>query len=369
MKTVLWIAPNLNHYKARFLDRLALESGWEIIVLAGGKMPQDGHRQDEEKRRFKKIGLQTTKKNFHYSLQVYLTVAKLLTQKKFSYVLMPLEKKFLVVVLFLWFLKFFYRYELVSYNHPTVKIKNRKKSIEKLISKVLFLLYDKIIFYTAQSRDWAVSNDLLPPGKALFANNTLDTDLIWQHYDFTINTSPAKTLLFIGRLIPTKGLDVLFTYYQELKHTLPNLRLIIIGDGPLAPLVKKKAQEDTNILWRGAVVNEKKIARDMRQAHIVFHPGASGLTIVHAFCYGKPYVTLKKCKLHGPELAYLEDRKNGILLEGKMQEDLQEISSLLLDNKQYELMCRNAIATARNLSIYNWCQDIVKSFETAVRQT
>ena len=35
MKRILWIAPNLNHYKARFLDRLVERTGLRILVHAG----------------------------------------------------------------------------------------------------------------------------------------------------------------------------------------------------------------------------------------------------------------------------------------------------------------------------------------------
>ena len=34
--STLWIAPSMNHYKARALDSLAMEPGIELTVLCGG---------------------------------------------------------------------------------------------------------------------------------------------------------------------------------------------------------------------------------------------------------------------------------------------------------------------------------------------
>ena len=181
-------------------------------------------------------------------------------------------------------------------------------------TRFLFRLYDRVIFYTEQAMDWAVDSNLLPKEKAFFASNTLDTDEIWEHYNFQINKSENKVILFIGRLIQSKRVDLIFTYYKELRKHLPELQLIIIGDGPEAPIVKSMINEDGSITWLGAVVDEGKIAYYMRRTHLVFIPGSSGLSIVHALCYGKPYATIQG--KHGPEFAHLEDNVNGLVLEG-----------------------------------------------------
>ena len=357
MKKVLWIAPNLNHYKARFLSRLA-DGNLHITVLAGSQMTNQGHRAASEENGLRKVVVPAVKEDFNYRFSVYKTVLTMLFGGNFDVVLMPSEKKHFLVIIFLFLMKFLFRFELASYNHPTVKFRLRRPGFEKFLTRLFFLLYDKIIFYTEQGRDWAVEHKLIPAGKAFYANNTLDTELIWQNYSFTINRSTTKTLLFIGRLVPSKRLDLLFQYYQELKKKLPNMRLIIIGDGPGNPLVREKSCGNENILWRGAVVDEAKIAQDMKRAHLVFHPGASGLTIVHAFCYGKPYVTLRDCKLHGPELSYLVDSSNGLLLKGDLRNDVLRITDLLKDENAYNRMCHNAFAKAQELSIDNWCSKI-----------
>ena len=145
--------------------------------------------------------------------------------------------------------------------------------------------------------------------------NTLDTEMIWNNYDFHITKTTAKKILFIGRLIPSKRIDLFIDYYKEIKKNIPNLETIIIGHGPDNYLVREAINEDPNIVWKGAITNEYKIAQEMIKSNIVFIPGLSGLSIVHAFCYGKPYITIKN-ENHGPEIDYLLHGENGFILSG-----------------------------------------------------
>ncbi len=56
------------------------------------------------------------------------------------------------------------------------------------------------------------------------------------------------TAVFVGRLIPAKGIDMLLEASQLVSSTI---RFIIIGSGPLLPLVKQYASNNRNILYIG----------------------------------------------------------------------------------------------------------------------
>lgn len=354
--SVLWIAPNLNHYKTRFLSRLVEGDGPEITVLAGGQLKNIGHRPDEGNPVFFRVDVKATKHNFHASLEVYATLLRLLRKSKFEYVLMPVEKKHIPLIISLFVLKFFFGFKLISYNHPMTRSSFWNPAFDRLITQFLFCLYDRIIFYTMEGRDLAVKLRLLPVAKAFFANNTLDTREIWRNYTFEVNKSDPKILLFIGRLIKSKRLDLLLKYFEALKAQLPGARLIVIGDGPEADIIRTAAEKDQTVTWLGAVVDEVRISSVMRQAHAVFVPGWSGLSIVHAFCYGKPYVTIEGP--HPPEIDYIKDGQNGIILNGSLIEDCGQIVKLLSHTTKYETACKNAFATAQELSVEKWCDNI-----------
>ena len=159
-----------------------------------------------------------------------------------------------------------------------------------------------------------------------------------------------------------KNIDALFQYYFKLKESFPSLQLIIIGDGPESFKVNKYAKEYDDIFWRGAIMDEKKVSDEMRRSHLVFVPGHSGLSIVHAFCYGKPYLTFSTYRNHPPEIDYLIDGKNGYLLSGNISKDCEKIQKLLIDKELYSLFCLAAYRTAKDLSVEIWCDQILMAF-------
>lgn len=61
--------------------------------------------------------------------------------------------------------------------------------------------------------------------------------------------SPGKnktlTVLFVGRLVPEKGIWQLWQVYQNLRHHFPKLRLQIVGQGPLAKKLKSVGADVT----------------------------------------------------------------------------------------------------------------------------
>ena len=55
--------------------------------------------------------------------------------------------------------------------------------------------------------------------------------------------SDAQVLLFVGRLHPQKGLDVLFATLQKLLLRYSEMRVCIVGDGPLRDWVKEQTSK------------------------------------------------------------------------------------------------------------------------------
>jgi glycosyltransferase involved in cell wall biosynthesis len=356
---VLWIAPNLNHYKVRFLSKLAERLSGGLTVVAGRDPTELGHTPHEGDEGFSRIDVAADRNDFSVRPGVYSRLAGLAFSGRFNVVLMPAERKYLPLILFLRVLRLVGRFRLVSYNHPMTSPSGRPVSFAgKQLIRFMFSCYDRVIFYTEPGRLRAISQGLVPEAKAYFANNTLDTRNIWEGYDFEINESDQFTLLFIGRLVPYRWLHVLFDYFQTLKNRCPGIRLVVIGDGPESDIVKRMAAGDAAVEWRGGVADEQLIREDMRRAHLVFIPGASGLSIVHAFCYGKPYVTMSTQQNHGPEIDYLQDGVNGLLLSGDRDSDCARIDHLLHDRERYRAMCSAAFRTAGRLSVEAWCGKI-----------
>lgn len=355
---LLWISPNLTHYKERFLDKLAHQANIAIFYIGCAQDETLGYRSHGQDSALVKTLLHVTKSKFGFSLTVFNRIFITLKANKFENVLVPAEKKFLILILYLYFLKFFFSYNMVAYNHALIKSSKLPEPANIIISRLIFLYFDKIIFYTEENKFYALRHRIVNQKRAFHANNTLDSDLIWSKFKFRVNLAEDKILLFIGRLTPKKNLDLLFRYFEALKLHLPSLKLIIIGDGPESDKVQKATLDDASIIWRGAVVKEEIIAHEMDQAHVVFVPGHSGLSIVHAFCYGKPYITSSVYDQHPPEISYLKNGINGILLSENLEADVNQIINLLTNDSLYTEFCNNAFNTAKRLSITNWCNQM-----------
>ena len=53
----------------------------------------------------------------------------------------------------------------------------------------------------------------------------------------------APVALYVGRLAPEKNIDLIIRAYQEMKQLAPELRLLIVGDGPLLNQLKVQHQD------------------------------------------------------------------------------------------------------------------------------
>jgi len=358
---VLWIAPNLNHYKKRLLDHLATDPKVELHVMVGRMETQQGHRKDVADSHFQTIETKATKKNFAWHWQAYTLLTREILKGQPNTVLFPLEKKLLPLLIWVKVLKFFRGFRLISYNHPVMPMRLwKKQGFDRWVTKTLFKLYDGIVFYTQTAKEWSVDNHLITYKRAYFANNTLDTDNIARHGAETFDEASSIRFLFIGRLIVSKRVDLAIEYLKAIQKNQPSATLTIIGDGPLAETVKHAASNNPGITWLGALTEERDIAPHMKTAHVVFIPGETGLSVVHAFAYGKPYLTLDLPSLtHGPELSYLESGKNGLLLSGEKTVDCDRILALLGDKRAYGAMCKAAREKAEYLSIENWRRQMV----------
>ena len=246
---VLWLAPNMNHYKLRFLTHLANESAIELTVLSGTGRSKMGDKELQRETNFDQISLEVSKKDFGRSSLVKEELNRIF--KDYDWVMIPVEKK--NIFLFNYVLKLrkkFPEVKLFSYNHPVLKSKNGKVTgLDRFLTRWFFKKLDRVVFYTEKSHDWAISQGLIKKEKAFWANNTIDTSEIKKHYNFELPGKDPISVLFIGRLIGSKRIPDLIAYFQCLKSQIPQLKLDIIGDGPERHHIETAIKSDEAINW------------------------------------------------------------------------------------------------------------------------
>ena len=104
-------------------------------------------------------------------------------------------------------------------------------------------------------------------------------------------------VLFTGRLIPIKGLDMLLHAMSRLHRSGVNLRLEVIGDGPL----RKDWEDLTETLGLSGIVNFRgaqpldRVAESMRACHVFCLPSvreSGGAVLLEAMASGRPVIAL-----------------------------------------------------------------------------
>jgi glycosyltransferase involved in cell wall biosynthesis len=103
----------------------------------------------------------------------------------------------------------------------------------------------------------------------------------------------VPTVLFVGRLVPYKGLDVLVRAMREV-----DARLVLVGDGPLRGTLETLARDTgvaSKVLFAGEVNDEELIAWyhacDVFSLPSVTRAEAFGMVQVEAMACGKPVVS------------------------------------------------------------------------------
>jgi glycosyltransferase involved in cell wall biosynthesis len=103
-------------------------------------------------------------------------------------------------------------------------------------------------------------------------------------------TEDACLLLYVGRIAPEKGLEVLTRAFALVNKEIPSARLVIVGDGPLAPKLKQQAQP--NVIFAGELA-AKELAVHYASGDVFAFPSTSetyGNVVLEAMASGLPVV-------------------------------------------------------------------------------
>ncbi len=125
----------------------------------------------------------------------------------------------------------------------------------------------------------------LPAEKVVVKPNFINSE------NWTAEENREEVALYAGRLSPEKGIGTLLSAWNSGKI---QLRLRIIGDGPLADEVRSCAASNSNIEYIG-LLPQDKVYREMAKARFLVCPSECyetfGRTVVEAFSQGTPVLT------------------------------------------------------------------------------
>jgi glycosyltransferase involved in cell wall biosynthesis len=169
------------------------------------------------------------------------------------------------------------------------------------------------------------SNDIIviPNGINLKNYDSLDFKKEYQNY-----------VLFIGRLVYYKNLDLVISSFKDVVKKMPNAKLIVVGDGPMRYKWEKMVLEshlDRNIEFTGYIPHDKKIALLSKCSSLLLPSvfEGFGLVLLEAFAMSKP-VLVANMK---PYDEIVDDGCDGFMLSAYDSHEWSKKIIYLLSNK------------------------------------
>jgi glycosyltransferase involved in cell wall biosynthesis len=102
-----------------------------------------------------------------------------------------------------------------------------KKSFYWLFGRTMITSAASIIATTARERDEIVRIDGVPPARVMISPNGIAPLTVTKNCNITLPSSPF--ILFLGRLTPVKGPDLLVDAFAKISTSIPGIRLVIAG--------------------------------------------------------------------------------------------------------------------------------------------
>lgn len=211
-----------------------------------------------------------------------------------------------------------------------------------------------------------------PKQKISVVHNSIDTDALIKEYDRVsseeieilksdLNINSDNVAIYCGGLYPEKDIEYIIEVCKLVRHAIPDFFMIFIGAGVEMEKVKTASEENSWILYVGNKFNLEKVPY-FKIASIQIMPRLVGLAIIDSFALSTPLVTTNH-PFHGPEIDYLENGKNGLMVQDDFGVYVWTIVDLLR-TKNYAKLLPGCMASARKYSV----QNMVSKFSSGILQ-
>lgn len=259
------------------------------------------------------------------------------------------------------------KYPVIITIHGSSQIEfHFKRGIDRLIGN--FSKYFERYFISHFSYAILVSTSLAQVIKKLPAkifnipngvtiNNNFDIQSIY------IDTGRAPKIIFVGRLVKIKGVEILLMAINNIKIRYPNLLCFIIGDGPDKDRLENIVDSyklNSNIVFLGQMDN-KYIVSYLKSSDIFILPSffdSQAIVLLEAMACGLPVIA---SNLEGPA-SMLKNGEIGLLFKKGNANDLAEkIVTIMCNNQLKNMLIEKGKKEARE---YSWDKIADRTFKT-----
>lgn len=255
--------------------------------------------------------------------------------------------------------------KLVMYLHgaaENILPKGRKAWIYKLFIKQYEKKTDEVIAISNYVKRSCMTSFGIKEEKITVVYNGVDYKRFSAYY--SIPKRDTMNLIYVGRLIPEKGINVLIDAVDLIKKDV-KVKVVIVGDGPMKSELEEKIKKMdmlNQIKFLGIRMDIPELLGD---ADYFIHPvmcnEGFGITLIEAMSVGVPCVAFNKGAI--PEI--ILDNKNGFIVEEATAEALAERLTecyKIWGSEQYVQMKRTAQRTGKMFDISNMVQGLEKLY-------
>jgi len=179
-----------------------------------------------------------------------------------------------------------------------------------------------------------------------------------------MNLEKNYDLIFIGRLVKNKGINLLLEAVSKLKTQNSNFKLLVVGAGPLVNFLKLKIENlklKNNVLLYGWAESPQKIAELMNQSRVLIMPSyneGGPRVVVEAMACGVPILATPV----GIVADIMKDGQFGRLIKWDAEDIAKKAESLLFNKLEYQKYSEAALKTAgrfeRKSAIRNYAEKL-----------
>ena len=251
--------------------------------------------------------------------------------------------------------------KLAFWGHGGNFQQGKSRPVAELIKSIVARQADHYFAYTELSRQ-RVSASGVPDERITVVNNTIDTAALTEALDSITSTDLTRlrarhglhgehVAIYCGGLYPEKRIDFLIKSVLVVRQRICDFELIIIGDGPDADIVRNASAEHRWIKYIGPKFGSD-VAPYYRLSRCILMPYLVGLVIIDSFTAELPLITTDH-DTHGPEIAYLKNNINGLMVTPTIGEYAGAVVSCLSDDKHLKRLQEGCRDSASELALDN----------------
>ena len=241
---------------------------------------------------------------------------------------------------------------------------------------------DSMVLYSFAHRERFIKYGV-PAEKIFVAPNAVDIDAIKAaeanmtaeklvEFKKRHNLTGSLNIIHAGRMVDIKQLHLLLKAAVKLVKTFSNLKLILIGDGPLLEEWKALSRDlgiSDKVIWPGAIYDHDELCYWFHSSDLCVAPGQQGLIANLSHSYGIPLITSDSPRWQGPEIQVFTNGKTGLLYRYTDIDDLAaKIEELLNNPARCQKMGEEARRTIfEDFTVKRMCQGFVDGIKYAMK--